>query len=115
MPRLTAGDKGALAFWKIAKRRYNVPAQIEEAHMKAAQCQLDRRKFLSSKEVSDLLDIPEGTLRQWRCKGVGPRWHKLRGSVRYDMDHVDQFIHESERIPSVRAFTEGHLVSVSAA
>lgn len=74
-----------------------------------------RRRFLSSKEVAELLSIPEGTLRQWRCQGVGPKWHKLRGSVRYDTEHVDQFIHESERTPSVRAYTEERLVSVSAA
>lgn len=70
------------------------------------------RQFLSTKELSRVLDIPEGTLRQWRCSGVGPRWHKLRGSVRYDMEHVDRFIHESERNPSVRAITEEYLVSV---
>ena len=73
------------------------------------------RKFLSTRELSELLDIPQGTLRQWRCTGVGPRWHKLRGSVRHDLEHVDQFIHESERIPSVRANTEEHLVSISSA
>ena len=73
------------------------------------------RKFLSSKQVAELLGIPEGTLRQWRCQGVGPKWHKLRGSVRYDTEHVDQFIHEGERIPSVRAVTEERLVSISAA
>jgi hypothetical protein len=73
------------------------------------------RKFMNTKELSTLLDIPEGTLRQWRSSGVGPKWHKLRGSVRYDMEHVDRFIHESERSPSVRAITEDHLVSVSTA
>ena len=73
------------------------------------------RKFLNTRQLSELLDIPEGTLRQWRCSGVGPRWHKLRGSVRYDMQHVDRFIHESERIPSVRAHMEEHLDSVSKA
>jgi hypothetical protein len=73
------------------------------------------RKFVSIKELSSLLDIPEGTLRQWRSSGVGPKWHKLRGIVRYDMEHVDLFIHGSERSPSVRAITEEHLVSVSTA
>ena len=73
------------------------------------------RQFLSTKELSRVLDIPEGTLRQWRCTGVGPKWHKLRGSVRYDREHVDRFIHESERIPSVRAITEEHLVPISTA
>lgn len=73
------------------------------------------RKFLSTKELSKLLGIPEGTLRQWRCCGVGPKWHKLRGSVRYDTEHVDRFIHESERIPSVRAIMEENLDSISKA
>jgi hypothetical protein len=42
---------------------------------------LDSARFLTSKELSKLLGIPEGTLRR-RCSEVGPRWHKLRRSVR---------------------------------
>ena len=70
-------------------------------------------RFLSTKELSELLGIPEGTLRQWRCSEVGPKWHKLRGSVRCDRTDVESFLHESERIPSVRAHMEEHLVSIS--
>jgi hypothetical protein len=73
------------------------------------------RKFMNTKQLSVLLEIPEGTLRQWRCAGVGPKWHKMRRNVRYDRAEVEQFIHQSERIPSVRAITEEHLVSLSAA
>jgi hypothetical protein len=73
------------------------------------------KKFMTTKELSILLEIKEGTLRQWRCSGVGPRWHKMRGKVRYDTAEVELFIHQSERIPSVRAITEEHLVSLSAA
>ena len=69
-------------------------------------------RFLSTKELSELLGIPEGTLRQWRCSEVGPKWHKLRGSVRYDKSDVENFLRESERIPSLRAHMEEHLVSV---
>jgi hypothetical protein len=74
---------------------------------------LDSTRFLTTKELSKLLGIAEGTLRQWRCSEVGPRWHKLRGSVRYDKTDVESFLRESERIPSVRAHMEEHLVSVS--
>jgi hypothetical protein len=74
-----------------------------------------RRNFMNTKQLSVLLEIPEGTLRQWRCSGVGPKWYKMRRSVRYDKAEVEQFIHQSERIPSVRAITEEHLVSLSAA
>jgi hypothetical protein len=73
----------------------------------------DSPRFLTSKELSRVLGIPEGTLRQWRCSEVGPKWHKLRGSVRYDKTDVESFLHESERIPSVRAHMEEHLVSIS--
>jgi predicted site-specific integrase-resolvase len=73
------------------------------------------RKFMNTKELSTLLEIPEGTLRQWRCSGVGPKWHKMRGSVRHDESEVERFIHQSERIPSVRAITEEHLVFISTA
>lgn len=73
------------------------------------------RKFMNTKELSALLDIPEGTLRQWRCSGVGPKWHKMRGNVRYDESVVEEFIHQSERIPSVRALMEENLGSVSKA
>ena len=73
------------------------------------------KKFLNTKDLSTLLDIPQGTLRQWRCYGVGPKWHKMQRSVRYDRAEVEQFIHQSERIPSVRAITEEQLVSLSAA
>jgi predicted DNA-binding transcriptional regulator AlpA len=84
---------------------YSTPAPMKTTRESA--------RFLSTKELSELLGIPEGTLRQWRCSEVGPKWHKLRGSVRYDKSDVENFLHESERIPSVRAHMEEHLVSVS--
>lgn len=73
------------------------------------------RKFMSTKELSILFEIPEGTLRQWRCSGVGPKWHKMRGNVRYDWVQVEEFIHQSERFPSVRAIMEESLDSISKA
>jgi hypothetical protein len=63
-------------------------------------------RFLSTKELSELLRIPEGTLRQWRCSEVGPKWHKLRGSVRYDRTDVESFS-PRERAYSVCAGTHG--------
>lgn len=70
-------------------------------------------RFVTTRELSNLLHVPEGTLRQWRCSGVGPRWHKLRGSVRYDRAQVEEFIHQSERFSSVRGNMEenAHVVS----
>lgn len=59
-----------------------------------------------------MLDMPEGTLRYWRKVGVGPRWMKLEGSIRYDLADVVEYIERARRTPSVRAFMEEHDVSL---
>jgi predicted site-specific integrase-resolvase len=65
-------------------------------------------QLLKSKEVAQMLSIPEGTLRYWRNVGIGPVWHKLERSVRYDVDDVSRYVEKNRRIPSVRAFMEEH-------
>ena len=63
-------------------------------------------KLLTTKSVSDLLSVPEGTLRYWRKVGLGPVWIKLEGSIRYAEKDVLQYIEQRRRIPSVRAYME---------
>ena len=63
-------------------------------------------QFLKSKSVAAMLEIPEGTLRYWRNVGLGPVWHKLEGSIRYDFEDVSRYVEKNRRIPSVRAFME---------
>ncbi len=63
-------------------------------------------KLMKAKQVSELLGVPEGTLRYWRNVGLGPVWHKLEGSVRYAEEDLDAYIQNSRRIPSVRIFME---------
>jgi DNA-binding transcriptional MerR regulator len=65
-------------------------------------------KLLKPNEVAEMLSVPEATLRYWRSTGVGPRWIKLEGSVRYDLADVLLYIEESRRSPSVRAYAEEH-------
>lgn len=60
-------------------------------------------RFVTTKELSEMIPIPEGTLRQWRCSRVGPKWYKVRGRVFYDLNEVEEYLHESQRGPSVRA------------
>ncbi len=71
-------------------------------------------QLLTSKRVAEMLSIPEGTLRYWRNVGIGPVWHKLEGSIRYDVDDVSRYVEKNRRIPSVRAFMEEHDGSQSA-
>lgn len=69
-------------------------------------------RLLPSKAVAEVLAVPEGTLRYWRKIGVGPRWIKLEGSIRYDLADVVEYIERGRRTPSVRAFMEEHDVSL---
>lgn len=62
--------------------------------------------LLTSKQVSEILSIPEGTLRYWRNAGVGPIWLKLEGSIRYSVADVEAYVKSNRRIPSVRAYME---------
>jgi len=63
-------------------------------------------KLLTTKSVSELFSVPEGTLRYWRKVGLGPAWVKLEGSIRYAEKDVLQYIEQHRRIPSVRAYME---------
>lgn len=60
-------------------------------------------KLLSTKEVSSILDLPESTLRYWRCAGLGPPYVRLGGRIRYDEADVNAYVKASKRFPSVRA------------
>jgi len=62
--------------------------------------------LLTSKAVSEMLSVPQGTLRYWRKVGIGPRWLKLEGSIRYDLADVLAYIDRGRRTPSVRANME---------
>lgn len=62
--------------------------------------------LLTSKSVSEMLSVPQGTLRYWRKVGIGPKWLKLEGSIRYDLADVLAYIDRGRRTPSVRANME---------
>lgn len=68
-------------------------------------------KLLASRQLSDILGVPEGTLRYWRNVGLGPVWHKLEGSIRYALEDVEAYLQSSRRVPSVHAFMEQRHVS----
>ena len=54
-------------------------------------------RYLNEHEVSDLTGIKVGTLRNWRSKGFGPRYLKIRHLVRYSLTDVQDFM-ESHKI-----------------
>lgn len=51
--------------------------------------------LLTPEEVSNLIRVPVGTLGQWRYRGVGPRFLKLGGHVRYRPSDVAAWLEAS--------------------
>jgi Helix-turn-helix domain len=46
-------------------------------------------RWLKEVEAADYLRLAAATLRNWRSGGVGPRFHKLGGAVRYSLADLD--------------------------
>ena len=52
---------------------------------------------LKAKELAAALHVSERTLRRWRGSGVGPKFHKLFGCVRYARTNVEVWLGSRER------------------
>jgi hypothetical protein len=59
--------------------------------------------LLSPEQAAELLTRPVGTINRWRAEGRGPRYFKLGGRIRYDVDDLLAYVAECSREPSVRA------------
>jgi len=55
---------------------------------------LERDALISPDELAKYLQVPAGTLRQWRYLGVGPHPLRLRGQVRYEPAEVRRWLAE---------------------
>ncbi|WP_243657399.1 AlpA family transcriptional regulator [Parafrankia sp. BMG5.11] len=54
--------------------------------------------LLTTRDVSGLLAVHEGTLRSWRSRGVGPQWFSLGVKVvRYRRSVVLAWLEEQEQ------------------
>lgn len=54
-------------------------------------------EFLTTREVASLYRLPEGTLRYYRQRGIGPASFKLGGRrIMYRRSEVDRWIAEQE-------------------
>jgi predicted DNA-binding transcriptional regulator AlpA len=54
-------------------------------------------ELLKAKVLEAETDIPEKTWAQWRYQGIGPKYLKLRGHVRYRRSDVDAWLASCER------------------
>ena len=50
------------------------------------------RKYLTSHEVSEILNISQKTLSNHRVLGTGLPFFKFEGIIRYDQDKINEFI-----------------------
>jgi hypothetical protein len=69
--------------------------------------------LLDTPALALVLGLPEQTLRQWRCAGIGPDYIKLgagpKATVRYTLKDVEDYIADHRHTSAVRAFvTEEH-------
>ena len=55
------------------------------------------KRFISTEELSELLDIPAPSIATWRFRGEGPKYLKLGRHVRYDVSDVEQWLRERTR------------------
>jgi predicted DNA-binding transcriptional regulator AlpA len=62
-------------------------------------------RLLREREAAEFLCLNPNTLRQWRYKRFGPKFHKLGSTVVYRLSDLDSFIGESaaENEPDPRA------------
>lgn len=64
--------------------------------------------LLDTEAVAMILGVPEQTLRQWRCAGLGPDFIKLgvgpKAAVRYTLKDVEDYIAHHRHTNAMRAF-----------
>ena len=49
--------------------------------------------WLTTEQAADYLGLAENTLRVWRHRGEGPRYHVLnRRLIRYHSDEIDTYV-----------------------
>lgn len=51
-----------------------------------------RRPLATPQEISEYLQVPQNTLRQWRYTGAGPTYSKVGHLVRYAWADVDAWL-----------------------
>lgn len=47
--------------------------------------------------VADVLDVSLATLARWRARGIGPKYLRFGGTVRYREEDLREFLARAER------------------
>jgi hypothetical protein len=54
--------------------------------------------FLTPRQLAARWSLVLATLKQWRCSGKGPLYHKLNGRIRYRIEDIQEFEKEKLRL-----------------
>jgi hypothetical protein len=54
-------------------------------------------KFLTEKQVAEIMGLSIKTLQRWRLFGEGPEWKKFGTAVRYPADALADWIERAPR------------------
>lgn len=60
---------------------------------------VERRELLTTKQAAKVCKITPGTMRKWRCKGIGPDYIKVGSAVRYEQAALDRWLGEQTTTP----------------
>ena len=58
------------------------------------------RRVMTEKEAAEYMRFSPNTLRQWRVEGIGPRYVKSQGSIRYRRDDIDDWLARNSKLTS---------------
>jgi predicted DNA-binding transcriptional regulator AlpA len=49
-------------------------------------------RYLTTEEAAKILGMHPGTLKNWRSQGLGPKFCKPQGAVRYRLSDIDDWM-----------------------
>jgi predicted DNA-binding transcriptional regulator AlpA len=61
---------------------------------------MNSNEMITEQQLAEILRIGISTIRRWRSTGMGPTHIRMgsgRGSIRYRMEDVDDFIEKNSR------------------
>jgi hypothetical protein len=77
----------------LATRDHRRPAVFAKGKEVAVAA---RKRYLTTRELSEHLNVPMDTIEYWRKRGRGPRHVKFEGSVRYPVVELEKYEQDPE-------------------